>query len=137
MWLLCHKRIQCHSNLLKKGTVSNAICEVCSLRLIPKFLDCNRHRCAALTEHRGSTQTSLSPRHPTARVRDTAGACLLAVVEEKKYGGIQRRKAPRSISYWDRAMRQSNGELECPGNEDRGRSMVHAIPNGNGSDLMR
>ena len=30
MWLLCHKRIQCRTNLLKKQIVSNALCEICS-----------------------------------------------------------------------------------------------------------
>lgn len=30
MWLLCHNRIQCRTNLLKKRIVSDAICEICS-----------------------------------------------------------------------------------------------------------
>jgi hypothetical protein len=30
MWLLCQKRIQCRSNLQKKGIVPHALCEVCN-----------------------------------------------------------------------------------------------------------
>jgi hypothetical protein len=131
MWLLCHKRIQCHTNLLKKWIVSNALCEICSeadetpehiilavplhgifgLQLASR---CRLDRASWTYTEFPAPKVSLNKilRHWWRLLAGSCGRDGMRWYSEKK--------GPHSISYWDHArVRRNNGELECQGSEDR------------------